>query len=77
MKSTEKINQRDSLQVIVDSECKVFTDIAEKVLSEMTTLLNSLSTKEMTRTEVKTIAERLIQYQTEENTSESKTHEVN
>ncbi len=67
-----KTEKRTAYQEIIQNERKAFPNVAANVIDEVSTLLDStMSSKEMTKTEITTIAERLIKFQVAENVSKN------
>ena len=65
--------EKNTLQEIIQSERQTFPGIADKVVDEINILLDfTMSSKEMTKSEITSIAEKLIKFQTEINISKTK-----
>jgi len=68
-----KTEKNTIYQEIIQNEKQAFLGVANEVADEINTLLDStMSYKEMTKLEITSIAEKLIEFQTKKNVSKTK-----
>ncbi len=73
MTKKKKTEKNTIYQEIIQNERQAFPGVADEVVDEINTLLDStMSSKEMTKSEITSIAEKLIKFQTEKNVSKTK-----
>lgn len=73
MTKKNKTEKNTIYQEIIQNERKAFPGVADEVADEINILLDfTMSSKEMTKSEITSIAEKLIKFQTEKNVSKTK-----